>query len=396
MSSKNDSKAPKEAKTNAFHWYSPRFWEGMTFSVWWGVLSRNRFRVHPARWMMAFLTTLFTMGNSVFRVWENILYRKQIREAEVKQTPLFIVGHWRSGTTYLHELMVLDPRYTFPRTIDCLLPNQFLHCGDFLRKYTGFVLPSKRPMDNMAAGWDRPQEDEFALMNLGQPSPYLTMAFPNHPPAGTDYLDFEGVSEEAVQNWKETLMEFLRRLQIKDSRRLVLKSPTHTGRVKVLAEMFPDAKFVHIVRDPYSVFPSTVRLWKALNDSQGFQWPKHKGLEEYVFSSFERMMSSFERGKDAIPESQLCEVRYEDLARDPIGEVKRVYEELDLGEFEGALPFIEEHVAGLKEYKTNTFQQLDESIAAEIERRWGPFLEKYGYSRSPEANSEADTQESTP
>ena len=385
MSSDKDSQPFKEAKQNTFHWYSPRFWEGMTTSVWWGILCRNRFRIHPTRWGLAFMTTLFAFGNSVFRVWENVLYRSKIREARVEHAPLFIVGHWRSGTTYLHELLVLDPRYTYPRTIDCLLPNQFLHCGDFLRKYTNFVLPSRRPMDNMATGWDRPQEDEFALMNLGEPSPYLSMAFPNHPPVCSDYLDFEGVSSEDRERWKGTLMEFLRRLQIKDQRRLVLKSPTHTGRLEVLAEMFPDAKFVHIVRDPYSVFPSTVRLWKALNETQGLQSPKHKGLEEYVFTCFERMMSAFDRGRKAIPASQLCEVRYEDLASDPIGEVRKIYEQLDLGEFEGALPYIEEHVAGLKEYKTNTFQ-LDESTTAEIERRWGTFIERYGYGRTSDAS----------
>ena len=37
-------------------------------------------------------------------------------------------------------------------------------------------------MDNMAAGWDHPQEDEFALCNMGVPSPYLTIIFPNRPP----------------------------------------------------------------------------------------------------------------------------------------------------------------------------------------------------------------------
>jgi len=366
---------------NAFHWYTPRFWQGMRLSTWWGILCRNRFRIHPTRWAMAFMTTLFATVNSCSSVWENFLYRKKLRDARIEDPPLFIVGHWRSGTTFLHELMVLDPRHSYPRTIDCLLPNQFLHCGDFIRKYLGIVLPSKRPMDNMAAGWDRPQEDEFALMNMGAPSPYLSMAFPNNPPEGVDYLDFEGVSDEDLDSWKNTLLEFLRRLQIKDKRRMVLKSPTHTGRVEVLAKMFPDAKFVHIVRDPYSVFPSTVRLWKSLYTTQGFQSPKFKEINEHVYTCFERMMSAYERGHQSIPDGHLCEVRYEDLARDPIGQLRRVYDELDLGEFDAALPHFEEHVAGLKEYKTNTFQ-LDEDIKSDIDRRWAPFIDKYGYGQA--------------
>jgi len=340
------------------------------------------------------MTTIFASINSISSVWENVLYRSQIREAKLEHPPIFIIGHWRSGTTFLHELMVLDPRFTFARTIDCLLPNQFLHCGDFIRKYLGFFLPSQRPMDNMAAGWDRPQEDEFALMNLGAPSPYLSIAFPNHPPVCSEYLDFEGVPSDELERWKGTLMEFLRRLQIRDPRRIVLKSPTHTGRVKVLAEMFPDAKFVHIVRDPYAVFPSTVRLWKSLNVTQGLQSPNHEGLEEYVFSSFKRMTGAFERDHEALGQGRLCEVRYEDLASDPLSELRRVYEELDLGEFDEALPHFEQHIAGLKEYKTNKFD-LDESTSTEIERRWAPFLRKYGYSRKPADVAESHLNDSS-
>ena len=54
----------------------------------------------------------------------------------------------------------------------------------------------------------------------------------------------------------------------------MLKSPTHTARVRTILEVFPDAKFIHIVRDPLVLFPSTVRLWKSLSEVQGFQIPR--------------------------------------------------------------------------------------------------------------------------
>lgn len=363
----------------------------MCSSTWWSLLARNRFRIHPARWGLAFGASTFAAVNSFARHWENAWYRRELREAQVTQPPIFIVGHWRSGTTFLHELLVLDPRHGFPRTIDCMLPNQFLHCGDFISKYLGFFLPSQRPMDNMAAGFQRPQEDEFALMNMGVPSPYLTMAFPNHPPVACDYLDFEGVSAADLEAWKAALQEFLCRVQIRDSRRIVLKSPTHTGRLAVLAEMFPGAKFIYMARDPRSVFPSTVRLWKSLYESQALQLARHEGLEEYVFTCFERMDAAYQRDRDKVPSGSLCEVRYEDLAQDPLGQLQRVYDELELGEYDAARPHFEEHVAGLKEYRTNVFQ-LDDARLAEIEQRLGPFMQRYGYEPMPTAGSAVDDE----
>ena len=133
-------------------------------------------------------------------------------------------------------------------------------------------------MDNMAAGWNHPQEDEFALCNMGARSPYLTIVFPNRPPQDQEYLDLERVSPEGLRRWKAKLRWFLQCITLRNPKRIVLKSPPHTCRVKVLLEMFPKAKFVHIVRDPYVIFPSTVNLWKRLYRDEGLQMPNLRGL----------------------------------------------------------------------------------------------------------------------
>lgn len=110
------------------------------------------------------------------------LYGTIPENTQLKQPPVFIIGHWRTGTTLLHELLILDPRHNFPNTYQCLEPNHFLLTEKFFKSYFNFLLPTRRPMDNMEAGWDKPQEDEFALCMMGQPSPYLDVAFPNNPP----------------------------------------------------------------------------------------------------------------------------------------------------------------------------------------------------------------------
>ena len=192
--------------------------------------------------------------------------------------------------------MVLDARYTFPTTYQCLAPNHFL-ISDWLITRFKFLLPSKRPMDNMITGWDRPQEDEFALCNMGLPSPYLTMAFPNEPEQFPEYFTLDGLPPEEVARWKAGLEWFLKRVTLRNPNRIILKSPPHTGRIKTLLEVFPNARFVHIVRDPYALYGSTIKLWKTLYKFQGLQEPNHAGLEEYVFRCFERMYAALERDR---------------------------------------------------------------------------------------------------
>jgi len=143
---------------------------------------------------------------------------------------LFIIGHWRTGTTLVHELMALDKRHTYPTTYECIDPNHFLLTEKLASRFLRFLLPAQRPMDNMVMGWDRPQEDEFALCNLGQPSPYLTIAFPNCPPQYPEYFDLEDLSPEALSRWKECFIRFLKQVTLRNPKRIVLKSPTHTYR----------------------------------------------------------------------------------------------------------------------------------------------------------------------
>jgi hypothetical protein len=370
----------------------PRFWDGMSTWGWIGLMARNRFAIAPHRIGMAVIVFIVSIFNFILWAIQTLIFGRRIARTALKNDPIFVIGHWRSGTTLLHELLVLDHRHAFPDTFACFDPNHFLISGWFFKPLLKILLPSRRPMDNMPAGWDRPQEDEFALCNMGVRSPYLTIVFPNRPPQDQEYLDLEGLPEKAVERWKSKLLWFLRCLTYRQPKRMVLKSPAHTCRIRVLLELFPKAKFVHIVRDPYVIFPSTVNLWKRLYKDEGLQSPKYRGLEEHVFQTFERMYKVFERDRRLIGPGQLSEVHYEDLIADPIAQMRRIYTDLQLGDFEAVRPAMETYMAGQKDYKTNRYEISPEN-RAEIRRRWEKYLMKYGYQAAPPVSSPANVLE---
>ncbi len=360
--------------------WSPHMWEGCHFLAWARLVMHNRFQIGLRYWWVAAIITLVSLCHTVLSILQECWYGAQIKRTPIKEAPIFIIGHWRTGTTLLHEYLILDERHTYPNTYECLEPNHFLLTEDFFQRWVGFLTPSHRPMDNMKAGWTRPQEDEFALCMLGLPSPYLTIAFPDRPPQDQKYLDLEGLSRRQLATWKRTFHRFLQVLTFKNPKRLVLKSPSHTCRIKVLLEMFPDARFVHIVRDPRVVFPSTVNLWKSLYQKHGMQTPTFAGLEEYVFTTFTRLYQKLHETQSLVRPNRFYELRYEDLVDDPIGEMEKLYARLELGNFDEYVPRLKEYLADNAGYETNRYELTPEQTA-DIERRWGTVIQRYGYGR---------------
>jgi omega-hydroxy-beta-dihydromenaquinone-9 sulfotransferase len=359
--------------------WAPKLWHGGDFFGWLKLLIHNRLAVEPCclHWLVSI--SIATAATTTLRHLQELIWGRRVRETEITYAPLFIIGHWRSGTTLLHELLTLDQRHTYPTTYECFFPNHFLLTERYFTRLLGFFMPSRRPMDNMPMAWDRPQEDEFALCNLGQPSPYWTIAFPNCRPQYPAYFDLEDVPPEALHRWKQCFLRFLKQITVHNpNKRIVLKSPTHTYRLKALLDLFPTALFVHIVRNPYVVFPSTVSMWKALYVDQGLQNPKFEGLEDYVFDNFLHMYEKLDETRSLVDSSRFYELRYEDLVREPIKQVRAMYEHLELGNFEQVLPKLKQYMANTADYKTNRYE-LPPKLRDTISQRWGHVIRRYGY-----------------
>jgi len=369
---------PAKLDANPYPWYSPRFWHGMRPSSWWAMCAQHGFRIHPIRWPMAFLIGLITPFNSVMGVVQRLRFGRAIEATEIEQPPVFIIGHWRSGTTYLHELLHLDQRFVSPTTYQCFAPHHCLLTEGLMKTFGSWLIPKQRPMDNMAAGWDRPQEDEFALLTLGAPTPYVRMAFPNDPPPYTEFLDMHGCAPANLARFEQAVIHFVKLLTYSTHRRVLLKSPPHTGRIEVLSRLFPGAKFIHIVRHPFALFPSTMRLWQSLDEVQGLQMPRGQGLEEYVFDCLTRMYRGFEDQRRRLDPGAIYEVRYEELTANPVVEIGKMYHRLELGDYSLVHDLIAESVEQQKDYKTNK-HKMDDALKRRVRERWAAYFDRYGY-----------------
>jgi omega-hydroxy-beta-dihydromenaquinone-9 sulfotransferase len=385
-----DAPSYSSSPPRAYHAWTPRFWNGMDFSTWMRLLVRNRFAVSPSRVPLALSITASSALNSFANVFGRLMFAHRVRNTELKEPPLFVIGHWRSGTTLLHELLMLDPRHICPNTYQCFDPIHFLWTEWFVPTLIRWALPKTRPMDDVKAGWDRPQEDEFALANLGMPSPYLGWAFPNHGPVADEYLDLLSLPSAEREAWKRTWREFVQRIALARNGRIVLKSPTHTARVRTILEVFPDARFVHIVRDPLVLFPSTLRLWKSLSEVQGVQVPRDNNgwLERQVLDTFVRMYQRFEQDRELVPRGHLVDVRYEDLVADPVGWMREIYGELGLGDFAAVEPALLRHAVKTRDYRTNQYS-LPPEVADRVRGRWAPYFQRYGYNGHEAASASA-------
>ena len=354
---------------------------GIDFFAWARLLIRNRCAVSLWRLPQVILITLVAVLNTCLRWAESARFGSAVRAIELDDDPVFIIGHWRTGTTMLHELLALDPRHRCPTTYESLAPNHILLSERLVRRFARRLLPRTRPFDNMRMSFDRPQEDEAALSLRGQPSPFLTVAFPRRAVQDPPYITLEGLTPRQLSAWKARLTWYLRLLLYKRPGRLVLKSPQHTFRIPVLQEMFPRAKFIHLVRDPFAVYPSTVHFWRTMYDRYGLQGYDLETLEERVLATFAEMHTRLEATREHIDAERFYELKYEDLVDRPIAQLESLYKSLELGDFTACRPAVEEYAQRSLRYRTNQYE-LDAATRAKIHQRWSAYIEKYGYANT--------------
>ncbi|MGI9516402.1 MAG: sulfotransferase family protein [Pirellulaceae bacterium] len=369
-----------QPRANSYPFYAPRFWAGMGVSDYVGMMARNRFRVHLSRWPMVGLVGGCTVASSALALFQRMFLNRKIENTELAGPPIFVVGHWRSGTTLLHELLSLDEEFAYPTTFQCFVPTHHVASRPFIQPLVKLLMPSRRPMDAMPAGADLPQEDEFAMPCMGAPSPYFFLAFCREQAPWLEMLNFEGADPADIESLRNAITWFYKSVTYKKDKRLVLKSPTHTGRIAHLSRWFPGARFVHITRHPYKIFPSTVHLWKSLCRYQGYQLvPRDDQVfVDYVHECYQRMYAGYFSQIDEIPRENVVEIRFEEMLQDPEAAISGIYEQFELPGFEKVQPRINEFWSQRKSHRRNK-TQLDETQRRQVDEIWGDYMERFEY-----------------
>ena len=89
-------------------------------------------------------------------------------------------------------------------------------------------------------------------------------------------FDWKRLTDADKKKWADAYMWFYRRLSLKHGGKpLVMKTPANAARLKLLTKLFPDARYIYLSRNPLKVFPSTVKLWRALYSVQGLHNPPY-------------------------------------------------------------------------------------------------------------------------
>jgi len=358
--------------------FGPGLLGGITLGDWVHLLRDNRFAVAPSCFLRALAISLQSSQNSIFRRYENWRYGAKLKDVAV-QPPLFLLGHWRSGTTHLHNLVTVDDRFAFPNNYQAFFPHSFLSTEARNSRAIAFFLPKRRPMDNIEWTIQSPQEDEFALCVTALASPCMGWAFPRRRDHYDRHLTFRNVSEREISRWQEAFVLFLKKLTWKYGRPLVLKSPPHTCRIRLLLQMFPEAKFVHIHRDPYTVFQSSKKTFLVNFELHRLQRARLDDVDDWILRQYREMYRVFFEERSLIPKGHFHEVCFEELEADPVGQLRRMYEALDLADFGPAEPALQRYVDSIAGYKKNEFPELPSELRKRIATDWRACFDEWGY-----------------
>ena len=231
---------------------------GYSFKILVNLIQKNKINFRYYTRLLAII--IVNLINFPFRAYERIWINPKFKNKSISKEPIFILGHWRSGTTHLHNLLCQDSQMGYTTTYQSVFPDTlFNKLGRFLfQGFSKILIPGKRAGDNVILGSSLPQEEEFALGDKIPISFYFFWMFPRKILKYYDeHIRFKNVNLEIRILWQSHYKLLIKKALKNTNRPIFLsKNPPNTGRIKVLLEMFPKAKFIHIHRNPLEVAQS--------------------------------------------------------------------------------------------------------------------------------------------
>ena len=343
-------------------------------------LFRNN-KVSPSKYWMLFKILLFASITQIFIVLQNLIFASRLKKVDVKSNPpVFILGHWRSGTTHLHYLMAKDPNLGFASNYHGFLINISLLGRGWLDKMLSVFVPEKRPMDNVQFGMFTASEEEQSVGNRSDCSGVHSLFFPKNRTYFDRYITFNNSSAADKERWQKAYDEVLRIIAYSnDNKRMLIKNPFNTARPTELDELYPGAKFVFIHRNPYEIYRSTMILHQKVTKSQFLQEMSEQDIIDLTFRNYNEVMRAYIEKKKSIPAENLIEIGFDELSLEPIKTMKKVYKHLNLPDWEKAAIEMQNYLNTVENYEKNSFKPLAPEIVERIQKEWAITFEEWGY-----------------
>lgn len=313
---------------------------------------------------------------------QQMLYRRAIRNTAITKDPVFIIGHFRSGTTLLQKLLISDTRFGYMENMDILFPGSGLLMGNGIKRLLQSVinwLKLKNAFyNNTIIELDEPTEEDYVL--IGNASAYTSYWGFIFPARWKEWLIHDQQFNNRLYRkaWEKHYLNTLKMITCKrGGKQLVLKNPPNTARIPYLLSLFPNATFIYIRRNPYDVFISMRNLWKnGVLRQFCLQQPSQQVIDEIIFSYYAWLEDSYQRDKHLIPAGNLAEVFYDNLEQDPFGVISKLYAQLRLPDFSVTAANLKAQLQKEKAY-TKFSYSVNDATLQQIDTRWEKYIRQW-------------------
>lgn len=317
-----------------------------------------------------------------FGVIEYIWYSKKIKQTPITQAPIFIIGHYRSGTTFLHQLLALDGQFGYFTNVDTLFPYLPHWLEKRVKKYLQWMADKLQVeyfhLNKVKLQVNDPMEEDMCMISHGlSHSAYWGYLFASKAAYYLDRFIFFN-HEKDKQAWKESYLYQLKKMTLKcGGKQLILKNPPNTGRIRTLLEMFPQARFIYLHRHPYQIFYSMQGLWNhTIEKYYSLQVISCQQKEAVIFNHYLKLMRQYDQDKYLIPAGNLLQCRFEDLGLYPESEIKKIYHFFHLQNSEAVSYKIGQKLNTQQKYVKFNYTTSSET-EEKINHYWKDYIERY-------------------
>ncbi len=319
---------------------------------------------------------------------EHVEFHNQIAEERVDPSPIFILGLPRSGTTLLHNTLTQDHQHGYLTYYQEAFPKASLASHPIQEWLTDIFLAEKRPQDNVKMGPGLPAEGEGTLEKLRgeiKPNFYLlpqagytlfkNVTLPKH-------IILENLTIKEKEDWKNAFLYFMKIISIKNNHKpIIIKIPENTARIKMILELFPQAKFITIYRNPFDTFASMRALYLSMHRQAspwllGPPWTNQMA-ENIALDLAEKVMGKYFEQRSLITPGNLVEIKFEDFQENPLATLEKIYLNLKIPNF--TPDHFHNFILSTKKYDKNKHAPLTEDEIQKIIDRWEFIFDKTNY-----------------